>query len=98
MSNNTNDPQRAAVGTIYKIRFDEYGHALEHQRPQEYTVQAKCTENPHGGIWHCTTHEQKFMNNLQKDGHLGAIRNRQKHAGVCYLAWFCFDHGTAEVP
>lgn len=94
---NINTPQLAAVGTTYKVRFDERG--IRYRPPSDvetYTVQPKCDAGMIGsGIWHCTTHEQRFENQLQKDLHVLSHRD-QKH--VCYLAWFCFVHGVAEVP
>lgn len=42
------------------------------------------------GRWWCLTHQEQFVNNISKDGH---IDDDREHV----LAWFCFDHGL-EVP
>lgn len=94
------EPQRAPIGLQFRIRFNNAGKPLKpgplNLAPVTvHTVGPKCKSNL--GRWVCATHETSFANNLEKDLHIGAIRERRNHAGVCLLAWLCFDHG-AEVP
>lgn len=57
-------------------------------RRQTWTVKPKCAEN--SGQWVCTTHEETFDNQLQKDLHI-------REPGPHVLAWNCWSHGP-EVP
>lgn len=84
------DVRPATIGLSYKVRFDENGHRYDAADVDTCTVQPQCDDTLIGnGIWHCTTCERRFQNQLQKDLHL---------KDGCVLAWFCFKHGAAEVP
>jgi hypothetical protein len=57
------------------------------EKPEMWTVGPKCQAN--SGRWICTTHDESFANQLQKDIHI--------HSGKHRMAWVCFEHGP-EVP
>jgi hypothetical protein len=52
----------------------------------EVEILAKCEVN--SGRWYCITHQMRFDNQLQKDGHISK--------GGHLLAWECFGHGLEE--
>ncbi len=57
---------------------------------REELVHPSCGANR--GRWYCVTHDEHFMNQLQKDFHIG----RGKHV----MAWLCIcdDHVRMERP
>lgn len=55
----------------------------------EVTIKAAC-ENKNDGQWYCSTHDEGFDNQLQKDFH---ISDGKPHV----LAWNCRHHGV-EAP
>jgi len=72
------------------------------REPINWTVGPKCETNH--GYWHCSTHDETFRNNFEKDGHVYHVdrlspraKQSRKRMGPCVLVWICYQHG-AEVP
>lgn len=70
---------KVEVGQVVKVDLPGY---------TEMTVKPPC-ENKTSGTWYCATHKMAFMNQLQKDVHIG---NGKAHQ----LAWACFEHGLEQ--
>lgn len=70
----------APVGREVPLRYED--------EVVTYVVKESCGSN--NGRWHCATHSRGFLNQLEKDMHIGA--------GEHELAWICYIDGNLETP
>ncbi len=94
------NPRSAAVGAGFKVTDPKNVilESLVHKEGdwvtapgtgQELRVRKPCADK-HGGYWYCSTHQEGFENQFQKDIHINAPGK------VHRLLWLCKSHGPEQ--